>query len=74
MLDKITELVLVFVIVVIVYSQYLFFSGNELYGIFVGLWAPTMLAMYNLLTLREIKNNNFEKQRGNLSGKQNNIK
>ena len=30
---------------IIVVSEYLFFSGDKLHGIFVGIWAPMLLGL-----------------------------
>ena len=32
-------------IAIIVVAEYLFFSGDKLRGIFIGLWAPTLLGV-----------------------------
>ncbi|MEM1002041.1 MAG: hypothetical protein AAGH46_05285 [Bacteroidota bacterium] len=31
--------------VIIIVAEYLFLSGDQLHGIFVGLWAPTLLGV-----------------------------
>lgn len=33
-------------------AEYLFFTGNEIQAIFVGLWAPTFLGFLIFLTLK----------------------
>lgn len=38
-------------VVIIVFSEYLFLTGNEKHGIFVGLWAPTLLGVMIYLKL-----------------------
>lgn len=38
-------LMLTICIVIIVVAEYLFLSGDKLHGIFVGLWAPTLLGI-----------------------------
>lgn len=35
------------VLVTIVISEWLFLSGYEMHGLFVGLWAPTILGFLN---------------------------
>jgi hypothetical protein len=44
-------LALCFIIIVI--AEYLFLSGNKLNGIFIGLWAPTLLGVLIYLKLIE---------------------
>lgn len=39
---------------IIVVAEYLFLSGDELHGIFVGLWAPTLIGI--VIFLKQIKN------------------
>ncbi|TJY35818.1 hypothetical protein [Pontimicrobium aquaticum] len=41
-------------LVIIIVAEYLFLSGEELHGIFVGLWAPMLLG---LLILFKMVNN-----------------
>jgi len=36
-------------IIIIFFSEYLFLTGNEIHGIFVGLWPPTLLAFMILI-------------------------
>lgn len=38
-------------ILIILVSEYLFLSGDELHGIFIGLWAPTLLGVMIYLKL-----------------------
>lgn len=38
-------------IMIILVSEYLFLSGDELHGIFIGLWAPTLLGVMIYLKL-----------------------
>ena len=40
--------------VIILVAEYLFLNGNELHGIFIGLWAPTLLGI--VIFLKQIKN------------------
>ena len=44
-------LALCFIISII--AEYLFLSGNKLHGIFIGLWAPTLLGVLIYLKLIE---------------------
>ena len=32
-------------VAIILVAEYLFLTGNELHGIFLGLWAPTLLGI-----------------------------
>ena len=50
-LSSFLMLALCFMIIVI--SEYLFLSGNKLHGIFIGLWAPTLLGVLIYLKLIE---------------------
>jgi len=50
-LSNLLMLALCFVIIVI--AEYLFLSGNKLHGIFIGLWAPTLLGVLIYLKLVE---------------------
>ena len=36
---------LVLCILIIIVAEYLFLSGDKLHGIFIGLWAPTLLGV-----------------------------
>lgn len=38
-------------VLIIVASEYLFLTGNQLHGIFLGLWAPTLLGVMIYLKL-----------------------
>ena len=40
-------------LVIIVVAEYLFLTGDKLHGIFVGLWAPTLLGVMIYLKLIE---------------------
>jgi hypothetical protein len=44
-------LMLLLCAVIIVVAEYLFLSGDQLHGIFVGLWAPTLLGVMIYLKL-----------------------
>ena len=50
-------LILILCILIIIVAEYLFLIGDELHGIFVGLWAPTLLGViiYLKLTGRDSK-------------------
>ncbi|BAO76951.1 hypothetical protein WPG_2721 [Winogradskyella sp. PG-2] len=37
--------------VIIIVAEYLFLTGDQLHGIFVGLWAPTLLGVMIYLKL-----------------------
>ncbi|WP_088323387.1 hypothetical protein [Polaribacter tangerinus] len=38
-------LVLLLCVLIILVAEYLFLTGNKLHGIFLGLWAPTLLGV-----------------------------
>ena len=40
--------------IIIFVAEYLFLTGNQLHGIFIGLWAPTLLGI--IIFLKQIKN------------------
>lgn len=40
-------------LIIIVVAEYLFLTGDKLHGIFVGLWAPTLLGVMIYLKLIE---------------------
>jgi hypothetical protein len=44
-------LMLLLCVAIIVVAEYLFLTGDELHGIFVGLWAPTLLGVMIYLKL-----------------------
>ena len=37
--------------VIILVSEYLFLSGDQMHGLFIGLWAPTLLGVMIYLKL-----------------------
>lgn len=37
--------------IIIVFAEYLFLTGDQLHGIFIGLWVPTILGLVILLKL-----------------------
>lgn len=40
-------------IAIIVVAEYLFLNGDQLHGIFIGLWAPTLLGVMIYLKLHD---------------------
>jgi len=44
-------IMLVMCILIIVLSEYLFLTGDKLHGIFIGIWAPTLLGVMIYLKL-----------------------
>ncbi len=40
-------------LIIIIVAEYLFLTGDKLHGIFVGLWAPTLLGVMIYLKLVE---------------------
>jgi K+ transporter len=46
-------LMLVLCFIIIIIAECLFLSGNKLHGIFIGLWAPTLLGVLIYLKLIE---------------------
>jgi len=38
-------LMLILLAVIIIVAEYMFLTGNQLHGIFLGLWAPTLLGI-----------------------------
>lgn len=44
-------LMLVLCVLIILVAEYLFLTGNKLHGIFLGLWAPTLLGVMIYLKL-----------------------
>lgn len=47
-------LMLLLCILIILIAEYLFLTGDKLHGIFLGLWAPTLLGV--MIFLKIIKN------------------
>ncbi|KRP26951.1 MAG: hypothetical protein ABS28_04045 [Cryomorphaceae bacterium BACL22 MAG-120619-bin32] len=41
-------------VIIILISEFLFLTGEELHGIFIGLWAPTLLGV--MIYLKLVKN------------------
>lgn len=41
-------------VIIILVSEFLFLTGEELHGIFIGLWAPTLLGV--MIYLKIVKN------------------
>lgn len=44
-------LMLILCAVIILVAEYLFLNGDQMHGIFVGLWAPTLLGVMIYLKL-----------------------
>lgn len=44
-------LVLALCVLIIIVAEYLFLTGDKLHGIFIGLWAPTLLGVIIYLKL-----------------------
>lgn len=44
-------LMLLLCVAIIGVAEYLFLSGDEMHGIFIGLWAPTLLGVMIFLKL-----------------------
>ncbi len=42
---------LILCVVIILFAEYLFLNGDQLHGIFVGLWVPTLLGVLILIKL-----------------------
>lgn len=38
---------------IILVAEYLFLNGDQLHGIFIGLWAPTLLGILIIIKLTE---------------------
>ena len=47
-------LILLLLLAIIIVAEWLFLSGEKLHGIFIGLWAPTLLGV--IIYLKIIKN------------------
>lgn len=50
-LGAVNLLMLILCAVIILVAEYLFLSGDQMHGIFVGLWAPTLLGVMIYLRL-----------------------
>ncbi|APY00523.1 hypothetical protein BWR22_09395 [Lacinutrix venerupis] len=44
-------LMLILCLIIILVAEYLFLTGNEIHGIFLGLWVPTILGLMIFLKL-----------------------
>ncbi|PTM11054.1 MAG: hypothetical protein DA407_02375 [Bacteroidetes bacterium] len=44
-------MMLVLCAIIIIVAEYLFLSGEELHGIFIGLWAPMLLGLLILFKM-----------------------
>ncbi|WAC02301.1 hypothetical protein N7U66_00600 [Lacinutrix neustonica] len=49
-------IMLLLCIVIILFAEYLFLTGHEIHGIFVGLWAPTLLGF--MIFIKLVSNGN----------------
>ena len=47
------DVMLVLCLVIIIVAEYLFLKGDHLHGLFIGLWAPTLLGVMIYLKLHE---------------------
>jgi hypothetical protein len=47
-------LILILLLAIIIIAEWLFLTGDKLHGIFIGLWAPTLLGI--VIYLKLIKN------------------
>ena len=47
-------LILLLCLLIIIIAEYLFLTGDKLHGIFIGLWAPTLLGV--IIYLKQITN------------------
>jgi hypothetical protein len=47
-------IMLVICVVIILVAEYVFLNGDKLHGIFIGLWAPTVLGL--LIYLKLVQN------------------
>ena len=47
-------LMLLLCILIILVAEYLFLTGDQMHGLFIGLWAPTLLGV--MIFLKLIKN------------------
>jgi hypothetical protein len=48
------SLMLLLCVIIIIVAEYLFLTGEKLHGIFLGLWAPTLLGL--MIFVKIIKN------------------
>lgn len=46
-------LMLALCVLIIIVAEYLFLSGDKLHGIFLGLWAPTLLGIMIYLKIMD---------------------
>jgi hypothetical protein len=44
-------MMLVLCVIIIIVAEYLFLSGEELHGIFIGMWAPMLLGLLILFKM-----------------------
>ena len=50
-LGKTNILMLLLCVLIILIAEYLFLTGDKLHGIFLGLWAPTLLGVMIFLKI-----------------------
>ncbi len=50
-LGKANILMLLLCVLIILIAEYLFLTGDKLHGIFLGLWAPTLLGVMIFLKI-----------------------
>lgn len=50
-LGLVNFLMLLLCVVIIGVAEYLFLSGHQIHGLFIGLWAPTLLGIMIFLKL-----------------------
>ena len=53
-LGLVNILMLLLCLVIIIIAEYLFLTGDKLHGIFLGLWAPTLLGL--MIFIKLVKN------------------
>ena len=44
-------IMLILCVIIILVAEYLFLNGDKLHGLFIGLWAPTLLGFVILFNL-----------------------
>jgi len=47
-------IMLIICVIIILVAEYIFLNGDKLHGIFIGLWAPTVLGL--LIYLKLVQN------------------
>ena len=46
-----TSMMLCLFVVIILFAEYMFLNGDQLHGIFLGLWAPTLIGVLIIIKL-----------------------